>query len=65
MNQNDVPLGLGFALAQNPEAMKIFSNLSDAARAALLQKAHNVSSKAEMQSLVHTLVSQKQDGAAI
>lgn len=30
MNQNNMPLGFSLALAQNPNSMKVFSNLSEA-----------------------------------
>ena len=55
MKGEDLPLGLSFALAQNPDAMKAFSNLSRQARAEVLQRAHAVSSKAEMQTLINSL----------
>ncbi|MBE6933302.1 MAG: hypothetical protein E7464_07990 [Ruminococcaceae bacterium] len=53
MDRNDLPLGFGFALAQNPDAMQRFSNLPEQEQRALLQKAHTVSSKDEMQRLVN------------
>ena len=56
MDRNDLPLGFAFALAQRPEAMQTFSNLPQAKKAEILQKAHHVSSKAEMQSLVNSLL---------
>ena len=55
INREDLPLGFGFALAQNPDAMKTFSNLPEAEQASILQKAHAVTSKQEMQSLVRDL----------
>ncbi|MBQ4598844.1 MAG: hypothetical protein IJB19_02920 [Clostridia bacterium] len=58
MDNNEMPLGFGFALAQNPKAMEKFSNLSEAEQTAILQKAHAASSKTEMQSLVNTLSAQ-------
>lgn len=57
MDRNDLPLGFAFALAQRPEAMQAFSNLPATEQSEILQKAHNVSSKAEMQSLVNSLSS--------
>lgn len=54
--ENDLPLGFGFALSQNPDAMKHFANLTDRQQTEILQKAHGVSSKEEMQSLVDGLV---------
>ena len=55
MNRNDVPLGFGFALVQNPEAMKYFSALSEEKQSEILQQARSVSSRDEMQSLVASL----------
>ena len=55
MEGEDLPLGFSFALAQNPDAMKAFSNLSKQAQTEILQRAHAVSSKGEMQSLVNSL----------
>lgn len=58
MEQNELPLGFGFALALNPDAMKHFSSLPKSRQAEILQKAHAASSKDEMQSLVNGLASQ-------
>ena len=55
MDKNDLPLGFGFALAQNPDAMKAFANLPKAQQEDIVQRARNVSSKSEMQSLVNGL----------
>ena len=60
MDRNDLPLGFGFALAQNPDAMQAFSSLSEGKQAEILQKAHAVSSKREMQALVRGLAGQGQ-----
>lgn len=58
MDKHEMPLGFGFALAQNPAAMKNFSNLPQSKQSEILQKAHAVSSKGEMQSLVNDLAAQ-------
>lgn len=55
MDRNDVPLGFGFALAQNPEAMGRFAALPQAKQQELLQRARSVTSKGEMQALVSEL----------
>lgn len=55
MDRQKLPLGLGFALAQDPEAMEAFTALPEADRAALLERAHTVSSREEMQALVNGL----------
>lgn len=51
----DLPMGFGMALAQNEQAMKKFEALTEEEKQAVVQKAHNVSSKREMQSLVKSL----------
>lgn len=58
MDKGDLPLGFAFALAQNPDAMKQFSSLTEAGQAEVLQRAHGVASKKEMQSLVNDLTTQ-------
>ena len=58
MESNELPLGFGFALAQNPEAMRNFALLPASQRAQILHKVHAVSSKEEMQSLVDSLTVQ-------
>jgi len=58
MNRNDLPLGFSFALAQNPDAMMKFAALSKDRQAEILQRAHAVTSKDEMQSLISRLDSQ-------
>ncbi|MGM9627237.1 MAG: hypothetical protein ACI3V4_03970 [Faecousia sp.] len=58
MDANELPLGFGFALAQNPEAMRNFALLPESQRAQILHKVHAVSSKEEMQSLVDSLTVQ-------
>ncbi|MCF2661839.1 hypothetical protein [Pseudoflavonifractor phocaeensis] len=55
MEKGDVPLGFGFALAQDPGAMERFAALTEAERQAYLDKARAVSSKGEMQALVSQL----------
>lgn len=52
MEHEGLPLGLGFALAQDPEAMQNFSSLPAERRAELIQRARSVTSKPEMQTLV-------------
>ena len=53
--ENNLPLGFSFALAQNPEAMKTFSNFPEAKQTEILNRAKSVVSKSEMQALVNGL----------
>ena len=58
MNRNDLPLGFAFALAQNPDAMQKFSMMPESRKDEILKKAHEVTSKEEMQNLVDYLSAQ-------
>lgn len=51
-----VPMGLGMALAQDMEAMKVFAAMDDAAKSAFISGAHNVNSKQEMRQYVRSLL---------
>ncbi|MCI2057245.1 MAG: hypothetical protein LKJ86_08890 [Oscillibacter sp.] len=55
MDQHELPLGFGMALAQYPDAMKKFTALSETEQSEILQRVHAVSSKDEMRSLVNEL----------
>ena len=51
----ELPLGLGMAFAQNPTAMARFTAMSETEKAAVIEKAHSVQSKQEMNALVGQL----------
>lgn len=53
--KGDVPLGLGMALAQNPQALQAYAALSESQRDAVLQSARSVSSRQEMAVMVQRL----------
>ena len=53
---SDVPLGFSMALAQNPDAMDVFSALTGGQRRQILDKTHRIGSKAEMRAYVDSLV---------
>ena len=48
--ENNIPLGLGFSLAMNNQAMQTFSNMTDTEKKQVIEAARGVQSKAEMQS---------------
>ena len=56
MDEQELPLGLGMALAQRPEAMERFALLPEAERQALIQGAHQIRSRQEMQAYVEKLL---------
>ena len=49
MENYEMPVGLGMALAQRPDAMKKFVNLSEDKKHEIINGTHLVSSKKEMQ----------------
>ena len=50
-----VPIGFGMALAQNTAAMTRYAHLTAAEQQDILNRAHNVRSEKEMQTLVASL----------
>ncbi len=55
--ENNIPLGLGFSLAMNNQAMQTFSNMTDTEKKQVIEAARGVQSKAEMQNLVDSIAS--------
>lgn len=53
----DMPLGFVNALARNERAMKKFAQMEKDEKEVLVDKAHNVSSKQEMQNLINSISS--------
>lgn len=56
MEQHELPMGFGMALAQHPEAMARFSALSEAEQQAIVEGTHTVHSKREMQAYVEQMM---------
>ncbi len=56
----DLPLGFGFALAQNPQAMQYFSNLSEPEQNTVIEQSKTMQSRKEMHHFVQEL-GQKQE----
>lgn len=50
-----VPIGFGMALAMNEPAMAAYAAMSEPQKQAILARAHNVRSEAEMHQLVSSL----------
>ena len=50
-----VPVGFGFALAQNETAMAVYAGMDSQAKQAVLEKARNARSEQEMAQIVSTL----------
>lgn len=57
VNGPEIPLGLGMALAQDPDAMRWFANQSRARQREVIAGAHGVSSKEAMREYVRALMS--------
>ncbi len=58
MENYEMPVGLGMALAQRPEAMQKFSTLSETKKQEIISGTHSVSSKKEMQQYVDKIISE-------
>lgn len=52
MEKDDMPLGLGFGLAMNEQAMKNFASMDEQGKRQVIEAARNVQSKREMERLV-------------
>lgn len=52
-----MPIGLGMALAMNPEAMQKFASLPERKKREIINGTHSVSSKAQMQQYVDNIIS--------
>lgn len=50
-----VPLGLGYALAENSEALKHFARLSELRRREVIEQSRAITSKAEMRAFVEQI----------
>lgn len=57
MQQNEMPIGFGMALAMNPEAMQKFAGLPEAVKQEIIRGTHAVSSKSEMRQYVEHIKS--------
>lgn len=57
MKRNEIPVGFGMTLAQNPEAMQKFALLSEDKKQEIVAGTHAVKSKEEMHRYVERLVS--------
>ncbi|HHV51017.1 MAG TPA: hypothetical protein PLG48_00005 [Candidatus Avimonas sp.] len=58
---NDLPLGFGMALAQNPGAMSYFASLSDEEKRKIIEGTRSIKSKQEMRAYVDNLASSQQN----
>ncbi|MGN0154691.1 MAG: hypothetical protein ACI4A3_09580 [Lachnospiraceae bacterium] len=55
LNNDEIPVGLSMALAENLHAMEKFSNMDEQAKQEFINRSRNVNSKQEMRSLVSGL----------
>ena len=57
MENYEMPIGLGMALALNPEAMQKFASLSEEEKQKIINGTHSVASREEMQQYVDKIIS--------
>ncbi|MBR3772014.1 MAG: hypothetical protein IKL07_07075 [Clostridium sp.] len=55
LDDHNVPIGFGMALAQNLDAMNHFANMDDATKQSVIEHTHHIRSKQEMQAYVASL----------
>ncbi|MGL6200210.1 MAG: hypothetical protein ACRC3H_14875 [Lachnospiraceae bacterium] len=55
LNDQEIPVGLGMALAQNLDAMQVFNSIDEASRQTVIEQAKHAKSKQEMESIVYEL----------
>jgi len=55
LDDHNVPIGLGMALAQNLNAMNYFATLDDMGQQSVIEQSHQVRSKEEMRAFVDKL----------
>ena len=54
-NGQDIPLGLGMAMAQNPKAMEYFSKLDSNGKQRIINATHSIHSREQMHSFVDNM----------
>ena len=57
MDNKEMPMGFGMALAMNPKAMDKFAVLPENVKQEIISGTHSVSSKAEMREYVDKIIS--------
>lgn len=57
MENYEMPIGLGMALAMNHEAMQKFASLPESKKREIINVTHSVSSKAQMRQYVDNIIS--------
>lgn len=55
MDNSEIPIGLEMALSRDSKAMEYFSSLSEEEKSKVIDKTHEINSKEEMRSFVHSL----------
>ena len=53
LSNKEVPIGMGMALAMNTDAMAKFSSLDESGKQKVIEGAHGINSKQEMQQYVN------------
>lgn len=56
MNSFEMPVGLGMALAMNPDAMEKFSSLTESQKMEIVNGTHRIRSRKEMQQYVSNII---------
>lgn len=57
LNNREIPVGLGMALAENLDALNYFSSLNEAQKSDIIEHTHQIRSKKEMHHFVNSYFS--------
>lgn len=55
LNDNELPIGFGMALAKDTNAMNVFSTMNENTKKTVIEHARHIGSKNEMQQYVSSL----------
>lgn len=55
VNNPEMPLGLGMALAQNLDAMNLFASMTKEQQQRIIEHTHTINSKQEMNAFVQSI----------
>lgn len=56
LNDKEIPIGLGMALAQNIDAMRVFASLDEVSQHRVIARSHHARSKEDMNEIVSDLL---------
>lgn len=56
LNNKEIPIGLGMALSQNMDAMRVFASMDEGGRNHVIKRSQQAASKNDMKNIVDELL---------